>query len=141
MDGALIVAAPLITIGLLNVRVLTFDSNIELAPMVIGAEAAPNPAELLTFKVPLLTAMLVLMVLLWSRLNTPPVPAKVSEETLIGLVCDRVAVLVIVKPAPVKPSTLDKVPIERFEAVCIVKLPLPMLPASTLMTAFEPVSV
>ncbi len=63
VDGALIVAAPLITIGLLNAKVLTFDSNIELAPMVIGAEAAPNAAALLTFNVPLFTAMLVLTVL------------------------------------------------------------------------------
>ena len=42
LDGALIVAAPLITIGLLNVKVLKFDSNIEFAPSVIGAESAPK---------------------------------------------------------------------------------------------------
>ena len=141
MDGALIVAAPLITIGLLNVNVLTFDSSIELAPIVIGAEAEPNAAALLAFKLPLFTAMLVLMVLVWSRLNTPFVPAKVNVETLIGLVCDNVAVSVMVKPAPVKPSTLDKVPIDRLEAVWKLKLPVPILPASTLMTEFEPVSV
>ena len=43
--------------------------------------------------------------------------ANVSVETLIGLVCDRVAVLVMVKPLPVKPSTLDKAPIDRLEVV------------------------
>ena len=45
LDGALIVAAPLITIGLLNVKVVRFDSNIEFAPSVIGAEAAPRAAK------------------------------------------------------------------------------------------------
>ncbi len=57
------VAAPLITIGLLNVKVLTLDRSIEFAPIVIGAEAAPKAAALLTLKVPLFTAMLVLTVL------------------------------------------------------------------------------
>ena len=140
MDGALIVAAPLITIGLLSVNVDTLDSNIELAAMVIGAEAEPNADAWLTFNVPLFKAMLVLMVLAKLKSNTPFVPAKVKVETLMACVCDRVAVLVMVKPAPVNPSTLDKLPIDRLEAVCKLKLPVPMLPANTLMTALAPVS-
>ena len=134
------VAAPLMTIGLLKVSVDTLDSKMELAAMVIGAEAEPKADAWLTFKVPLFTAMLVLMVLAKFRLNTPPLPAKVRVATLMACVCDRVAVLVMVKPAPVNPSTLDKLPIERLEAVCKLKLPVPMLPASTLMTALAPVS-
>ena len=105
--------------------------------MVIGAEAVPNAAASLTFKVPLFSAMLALTVLAWSRSNRPPVPAKVNVETLIGLVCDRVAVLVIVKPEPVKPSTPDKLPISKLEAVLKFKLPEPMFAARTLITALE----
>ena len=67
-------------------------------------------------------------------------PAKVSVETVIGFVWVSVAVSVIFSPAPVKPSTPDKLPIAKLEAVCIVKLPAPTLPASTLMTALEPES-
>ena len=140
MDGALIVAAPLMVIGLLKAKVDTLDSNIELAAKVIGAEAVPSADAWLTFKVPLFRAMLVLIVLAKLRSNTPFVPAKVKVDTLIALVCERVAVLVIVKPVPVNPSTLDKLPIDRLDAVWKLKLPVPMLPASTLMTALAPVS-
>ena len=84
LDGALIVAAPLMTIGLLNVKVVRFDSNIEFAPSVIGADAAPRADAWLTFSVPLFNAMLVLMVLDSSKSNTPLVPANVNVDTLIG---------------------------------------------------------
>jgi hypothetical protein len=84
LDGALIVAAPLMTIGLLNVKVLKFDNNIEFAPSVIGAEAAPKADAWPTFSVPLFNVMLVLMVFDSSKSNTPFVPANVNVDTLIG---------------------------------------------------------
>ena len=111
------VAAPLMVIGLLNVRVDTLDSNIALAPMVIGAEAVPIADVWLTFNVPLFRAMLLLTVLAKLKSNTPFVPAKVRLDTLMALVWVRVAVCVIVKPLPVNPSTLDKVPMAKLVAV------------------------
>ena len=134
------VAAPLMSIGLLKVSVDRLDSKTVEAAMVIGAEALPSADACPTFSVPLFRAMLVLTVLAKLKSNTPFVPAKVRVDTLMALLCDRVAVLVMVKPAPVNPSTLDKLPIERLEAVCKLKLPVPMLPANTLMTALAPVS-
>ena len=138
--GALMVAAPLMVMGLLNVKVETFDNKVVEAAMVIGAEAVPSAFAWLTFNVPLLSVMLVLMVLAKFKLNTPLVPAKVRVDTLMALVCDKVAVSVILKPAPVNPSTPDKLPISRLLAVWKLKLPVPMLPASTLMTELAPVS-
>ena len=140
-DGALMVAAPLMVIGLLNDKELRLDNKIVDAAMVIGAETEPKPFEWLTFKVPPLSAMLVLIELTLLRSNTPPVPASVKVFTVIDFVCDNVAVLVIDKPAPVNPSTPDNEPISRLEAVWKLKLPVPILPASTLITALAPVSV
>ena len=80
------------------------------------------------------------MVLDSSKSNTPLVPANVNVDTLIGFDCVRVAVLVMVKPLPVKPFTFDKAPISKLEVVWKLRLPVPILPASTLITAFDPVS-
>ena len=85
--------------------------------------------------------MLVLIVFTSSKSNTPLVPANVNVDTLIDFDCVRVAVLVMVKPLPVKPFTVDKVPISKLEAVWKLRLPVPMLPANTLITEFDSVSV
>ena len=134
--GALMVAAPLMVIGLLNVRVDTLDSNIALAPMVIGAEAVPIADAWLTFNVPLFRAMLVLTVLAKLKSNTPFVPAKVRVDTLMALVCVRVAVLVMLRPLPLKPSALPTVPMARLDVVARVKLPVPISAANSEI-AFE----
>ncbi len=127
--------------GLLKVSVLRLANKVVEAAMVIGAEAVPSALAWLTFNVPLLSVMLVLIELTLLKSNTPPEPANVKVETVMDFVCDKVAVSVIVKPVPVKPSTPDKLPISRLDAVWKLKLPVPMLPANTLMTELAPVSV
>ena len=104
--GALMVAAPLMVMGLLNVKVETFDNKVLEAAMVIGAEAVPSAFAWLTFNVPLLSVMLVLIELTLLRSNTPTEPANVKVETVMDFVCDNVAVLVMFRPLPVKPFTL-----------------------------------
>ena len=134
--GALMVAAPLMVMGLLNVNVETFDNKVVDAAMVMGAEAAPIADAWLTFNVPLFKAMLVLTVLAKLRSNTPFVPAKVRVDTLMALVCESVAVLVMLRPLPLKPSTLPTVPITRLDVVARIKLPVPISAANSEI-AFE----
>ena len=112
------VAAPLITIGLLKVRPSALACKMVEAAMVSVLEVLPKAEALPTFNIPLFKAMLVLTLLTWSSKNTLELPPdKVSVETLMALVCVSVAVSVIVKPAPVKPSTPDKVPMAKLVAV------------------------
>ena len=136
----MIVAAPVMAIGLLNVNKSIFACKTAEAAMVNGLAEPPKAKVLPTFRVPLFKTILVLTVFAWLKTKTPPEPASVKVSTLIDLVCVSVAVSVMVKPLPVNPSTPDRLPITRLEAVWKLKLPVPMLPATVLITEFAPVS-